>query len=150
MSSTLPPGLMDYLDTSGDEKVPGRQDSLVTSRPKPERWRDYRPRSDLTKGTQTDPLGMQGQPRYRKQEQVFETPSSARKSGKSVSVEDLLDRYDNQPVPVHVRSRSSPTADKKHQVCGNGIMCIHKTGSPNRGMGLVSENKLIASLGISG
>ncbi|XP_063271420.1 protein Shroom3 isoform X4 [Prinia subflava] len=115
MSSTLPPGLMDYLDTSGDEKVPGRQDSLVTSRPKPERCRDYRPRSDLTKGTQTDPLGMQGQPHYRKQEQVFETPSTARKSGKSVSVEDLLDRFDNQPVPVHVRSRSSPTADKKHQ-----------------------------------
>ncbi|XP_066174401.1 protein Shroom3 [Sylvia atricapilla] len=115
MSSTLPPGLMDYFDTSGDEKVLGRQDSLVTSWPKPERCRDYRPRSDLTKGTQTDPLAMQGQPRYRKQEQVFETPSTARKSGKSVSVEDLLDRYDNQPVPMHVRSRSSPTADKKHQ-----------------------------------
>ncbi|OWK55284.1 Protein Shroom3 [Lonchura striata] len=115
MSSTLPPGLTDYLDTSGDEKVPGRQDSLVTSRPKAERCRDYRPRSDLTKGTQTDLLGMQGQPRYRKQEQVFETPSTARKSGKSVSVEDLLDRYDNQPAPVHIRSRSSPTADKKHQ-----------------------------------
>lgn len=150
MSSTLPPGLMDYLDTSGDEKVPGRQDSLVTSRPKPERCRDYRPRSDLTKGTQTDPLGMQGQPRYRKQEQVFETPSTARKSGKSVSVEDLLDRYDNQPVPVHIRSRSSPTTDKKHQVCGNGIMCTHKRGSQNQGMGLVSENKLISSLGITG
>lgn len=115
MSSTLPPGLMDYLDTSGDEKVPARQDSLVTSRPKPERCRDYRARSDLTKGTQTDPLGRQSQPRYRKQEQVFETVSTTRKSGKSVSVEDLLDRYDNQPVPVHVRSRSSPTADKKHQ-----------------------------------
>ncbi|XP_074398233.1 protein Shroom3 isoform X2 [Zonotrichia albicollis] len=115
MSSTLPPGLMDCLDTSGDEKVPGRQDSLVTGRPKAERCWEHRPRSDLTKSTQTDLLGMQGQPRYRKQEQVFETPSTTRKSGKSVSVEDLLDRYDNQPVPVHVRSRSSPTADKKHQ-----------------------------------
>ncbi|XP_071287338.1 protein Shroom3 isoform X2 [Agelaius tricolor] len=115
MSSTLPPGLIDCLDTSGDEKVPGRQDSLVTGQPKAERCRDHRPRSDLTKGTQTDLLGMQGQPRYRKQEQVFETPSTTRKSGKSVSVEDLLDRYDNQPVPVHVRSRSSPTADKKQQ-----------------------------------
>ncbi|KAJ7401437.1 shroom family member 3 [Pitangus sulphuratus] len=114
MSSTLPPGLMDYLDTSGDEKA-GRQDSSGTSRPKAERCRDYRARTELTKGTQTDPLGVQGQPRYRNQEQVFETPSTARKSGKSVSVEDLLDRYDNQPVPVHVRSRSSPTADKKHQ-----------------------------------
>ncbi|XP_062350039.1 protein Shroom3 [Cinclus cinclus] len=115
MSSTLPPGLVDCLDTSGDEKVPGRQDSLVTSRPKPERCRDYRPRSDVTKGTQTDLLGVQGQPRYRKQEQIFEAPSTARKSGKSVSVEDLLDRYDSRPVPVHVRSRSSPTAEKKHQ-----------------------------------
>ncbi|XP_016153120.1 PREDICTED: protein Shroom3 [Ficedula albicollis] len=118
VSSTLPPGLVDYLDTSGDEKVPGRQDSLLTSRPKPERCRDYRARSDLTKGTQTDLLGVQGQPRYRKQEQVLGAPSTARKSGKSVSVEDLLDRYDSRdsrPVPVHVRSRSSPTADKKHQ-----------------------------------
>lgn len=149
-SSTLPPGLMDYLDTSGDEKVPGRQDSLVTSRPKPERCWDYRPRLDLTKGTQTDPLGMQGQPRYRKQEQVFETPSTARKSGKSVSVEDLLDRYDNQPVPVHVRSRSSPTADKKHQVCGNRIMCTHEWGSQSQGIRRVSEDKLMSSLGISG
>lgn len=139
MSSTLPPGLVDYLDTSGDEKVPVRQDSLLTSRPKAERCRDYRARSDLTKGTQTDPLGVQGQPRYRKQEQLFETASTARKSGKSVSVEDLLDRYDNQPVPVHVRSRSSPTADKKHQVCGNGIVCSHKRGSQNQGRGDVGE-----------
>ncbi|XP_071411452.1 protein Shroom3 isoform X1 [Pithys albifrons albifrons] len=115
MSSTLPPGLLDYLDTSGDERV-GRQDSAGTSRPKAERCREYRARTELTKGTQTDPLGMQGQPHHRRQEQVLETPSSSRKSGKSVSVEDLLDRYDNQPVPVHVRSRSSPTADKKHQL----------------------------------
>uniref|UniRef100_A0A8C3IYS9 Shroom family member 3 n=2 Tax=Neoaves TaxID=3078114 RepID=A0A8C3IYS9_9CHAR len=114
ISSTLPPGLMDCSDISGDEKK-GRQDSLVTSRPKTERCRDNRAKTELTKGTQTDPLGMQGRPCYRKQEQVFETPSSARKSGKSVSVEDLLDRYDNQTVPVHTRSRSSPTADKKHQ-----------------------------------
>ncbi|XP_052668591.1 protein Shroom3 isoform X1 [Harpia harpyja] len=115
ISSTLPPGLMGCFDMSGDEKKTGHQDSLVTSRPKTERCRDYRAKTELTKGTQTDPLGMQGQPHYSKQEQVFETPSATRKSGKSVSVEDLLDRYDNQTVPVHVRSRSSPTADKKHQ-----------------------------------
>ncbi|NXL60526.1 SHRM3 protein, partial [Chordeiles acutipennis] len=121
MSSTLPPGLMGCFDTSGDEKK-GHQDSLVTSRPKPERCWDYRARTELTKGTQTDPLGLQGQPCYGKQEQVFETPSATRKSGKSVSVEDLLERYDNQTVPVHMRSRSSPTADKKHQVCGDGIV----------------------------
>ncbi|XP_030348474.1 protein Shroom3 isoform X2 [Strigops habroptila] len=115
ISSTLPPGLMGCFDMSGDEKKTGRQNSSVTSQPKPERCRDYRAETELIKGTQTDPLGMQCQPRYRKQEQVFETPSTARKSGKSVSVEDLLDRYDNQTFPVHIRSRSSPTADKKHQ-----------------------------------
>ncbi|XP_010287315.1 PREDICTED: protein Shroom3 [Phaethon lepturus] len=114
ISSTLPPGLMGCFDMSGDEKK-GHQDSVVTSRPKTERCQDYRAKTELTKGTQTDPLGMQGRPCYGKQEQVFETASSARKSGKSVSVEDLLDRYDNQTVPVHIRSRSSPTADKKHQ-----------------------------------
>ncbi|XP_075607004.1 protein Shroom3 isoform X2 [Balearica regulorum gibbericeps] len=114
MSSTLPPGLMGCFDMSADEKK-GRLDSSVMSRPKTERCWDYRAKTELTKGTQTDPLGVQGRPCYGKQEQVFEPPSSARKSGKSVSVEDLLDRYDNQTVPVHIRSRSSPTADKKHQ-----------------------------------
>ncbi|KAM6120243.1 LOW QUALITY PROTEIN: protein Shroom3 [Pterocles gutturalis] len=115
ISSTLPPGLMGCFDMNGDEKKKGRQDSSVMSRPKTDRCWDYRAKTELTKGTQTDPLGMQGQPRYGKQEHVFETPSTTRKSGKSVSVEDLLDRYDNQTVPVHIRSRSSPTADKKHQ-----------------------------------
>ncbi|NXX93948.1 SHRM3 protein, partial [Centropus bengalensis] len=114
VSATLPAGLVGCFNMSGDEKK-GRQDSLVMSRPKTERCWDYRAKMELSKGTQTDPLGIQGRPCYEKQEQVFETPSSARKSGKSVSVEDLLDRYDNQRVPVHVRSRSSPTADKKHQ-----------------------------------
>ncbi|XP_010006825.1 PREDICTED: protein Shroom3 [Chaetura pelagica] len=114
VSSTLPPGLMGCFSMGGDEKK-GHQDSSVMSRLKTERCWDHRAKTELTKGTQTDPLGLQGQPCYRKQEQVFETPTSARKSGKSVSVEDLLDRYDNQTVPVHVRSRSSPTADKKHQ-----------------------------------
>ncbi|XP_010022125.1 PREDICTED: protein Shroom3 [Nestor notabilis] len=115
ISSTLPPGLMGCFDMSGDEKKTGHQDSSITSRPKTERCWDYRAKTELIKGRQTDPLGMQYQPHHRKREQVFETPSTARKSGKSVSVEDLLDRYDSQTFPVHVRSRSSPTADKKHQ-----------------------------------
>uniref|UniRef100_A0A8C5X678 Shroom family member 3 n=1 Tax=Malurus cyaneus samueli TaxID=2593467 RepID=A0A8C5X678_9PASS len=125
-----------YRRRESIERIPGRDGC-----------RDYRPRSDLSKGTQTDPLGMQGQPHYRKQEQVFETPSTARKSGKSVSVEDLLDRYDNQPVPVHVRSRSSPTADKKHQVCGNGTVCAHKRGSQNQGIWGMLENRLASKRG---
>lgn len=125
MSSTLPPGLMGCFDVSGDEQKKGHRDGLVTSRPKTDRCWDHRAKTELTKGTQTDPLGLRGQPCFGKQEQGFETPSS-RKSGKSVSVEDLLDRCDNQQrkgcVPVHTRSRSSPTADKKHQVGANGIV----------------------------
>ncbi|XP_029424388.1 protein Shroom3 isoform X1 [Nannospalax galili] len=39
----------------------------------------------------------------------------AGKAGKSMSAEDLLERSDALAVPVHVRSRSSPTADKKGQ-----------------------------------
>ncbi|XP_051054598.1 protein Shroom3 isoform X1 [Phodopus roborovskii] len=39
----------------------------------------------------------------------------AAKAGKSKSAEDLLERSDTLAVPVHVRSRSSPTADKRGQ-----------------------------------
>ncbi|XP_052591346.1 protein Shroom3 [Peromyscus californicus insignis] len=39
----------------------------------------------------------------------------AAKAGKSKSAEDLLERSDTLAVPVHVRSRSSPTSDKKGQ-----------------------------------
>ncbi|XP_072666912.1 protein Shroom3 isoform X2 [Canis lupus baileyi] len=41
--------------------------------------------------------------------------AAARRTGKSMSAEDLLERSDALVAPVHVRSRSSPTADKKHQ-----------------------------------
>ncbi|XP_045388819.1 protein Shroom3 [Lemur catta] len=41
--------------------------------------------------------------------------AAARRAGKSMSAEDLLERSDVLAVPVHVRSRSSPTADKKRQ-----------------------------------
>uniref|UniRef100_A0A8D2KY59 Shroom family member 3 n=1 Tax=Varanus komodoensis TaxID=61221 RepID=A0A8D2KY59_VARKO len=44
-------------------------------------------------------------------------PALIRKPGKSASAEDLLERSENQAVAVHVRSRSSPIADKKCQVC---------------------------------
>lgn len=42
--------------------------------------------------------------------------AAAKRAGKSMSAEDLLERSDVLAVPVHVRSRSSPTADKKRQV----------------------------------
>ncbi|XP_021116665.1 protein Shroom3 isoform X2 [Heterocephalus glaber] len=42
-------------------------------------------------------------------------PSRGAATTKSASAEDLLERSEVQAVPVHVRSRSSPTADKRHQ-----------------------------------
>ncbi|XP_058403287.1 protein Shroom3 isoform X2 [Diceros bicornis minor] len=41
--------------------------------------------------------------------------AAAGRAGKSLSAEDLLERSDVLAVPVHVRSRSSPIADKKLQ-----------------------------------
>ncbi|XP_019479061.1 PREDICTED: protein Shroom3 [Hipposideros armiger] len=41
--------------------------------------------------------------------------AAAQRAGKSMSAEDLLERSNFLAVPVHVRSRSSPTADKKRQ-----------------------------------
>ncbi|ELW70499.1 Protein Shroom3 [Tupaia chinensis] len=39
--------------------------------------------------------------------------AAGRRTGKSMSAEDLLERSDVLTVPVHVRSRSSPIADKR-------------------------------------
>ncbi|KAF6372489.1 shroom family member 3 [Rhinolophus ferrumequinum] len=56
--------------------------------------------------------------------------AAAGRAGKSMSAEDLLERSDFLAVPVHVRSRSSPTADKKHQDVLSG---------ENNGFGLVKD-----------
>ncbi|XP_065592798.1 protein Shroom3 [Cyrtonyx montezumae] len=116
VSSTLPPGLTGCFDGSEDGQKKGHRDSLIMSRLKTDRCRDYRAKMELAKGTQIDPLFLQGQLCYGKKQRSFEAP---RKSGKSVSVEDLLDKYDDQQrnacIPVHTRSRSSPTADNKHK-----------------------------------
>ncbi|KAI4542815.1 hypothetical protein MG293_006941 [Ovis ammon polii] len=42
--------------------------------------------------------------------------ATAGRAAKSMSAEDLLERSDVQAVPVHMRSRSSPTADKRQDV----------------------------------
>uniref|UniRef100_A0A8C3TFV3 Shroom family member 3 n=1 Tax=Chelydra serpentina TaxID=8475 RepID=A0A8C3TFV3_CHESE len=72
-------------------------------------------RPELPKSAQAGQRASRDQLLYRMEERAFEKASLPGKSGKSVSAEDLLDRSENQSVPVHVRSRSSPTADKKHQ-----------------------------------
>lgn len=44
--------------------------------------------------------------------------AAAGRAAKSMSAEDLLERLDVRAVPVHVRSRSSPTADKRQVRAG--------------------------------
>ncbi|CAM2112633.1 unnamed protein product [Caretta caretta] len=118
VSCTLPPGLTGCFDLNGFEQKKGHPDgssSSFASQFKMDRRRDYRAKPELLKSTQAGQHGSHDQLLYRMEEQAFEKASLPGKSGKSVSAEDLLDRSDIQSVTVHVRSRSSPTADKKHR-----------------------------------
>ncbi|XP_071072047.1 protein Shroom3 isoform X2 [Dasypus novemcinctus] len=63
--------------------------------------------------------------------------AAARRAGKSKSAEDLLERSDVLAVPVHVRSRSSPTADKRQDML---------LGENNR-FGLVKDSCYLADPG---
>uniref|UniRef100_A0A8C8W4A8 Shroom family member 3 n=1 Tax=Peromyscus maniculatus bairdii TaxID=230844 RepID=A0A8C8W4A8_PERMB len=62
----------------------------------------------------------------------------AAKAGKSKSAEDLLERSDTLAVPVHVRSRSSPTSDKKGQ-----DVLLREDG----GLGFVKDPRCLAGTG---
>ncbi|XP_070613014.1 protein Shroom3 isoform X2 [Erythrolamprus reginae] len=74
---------------------------------------DHRVNPELTKSTQTD-LDICTPPHP--VHQILEKKTRfAKKPGKSASAEDLLDRTENQPMTMHVRSRSSPSADKMCQ-----------------------------------
>ncbi|XP_052054595.1 protein Shroom3 isoform X2 [Apodemus sylvaticus] len=76
------------------------------------RWDPQAPRQ-LLSGANCGPRAVQ------RMDRTPGTPPSwgmvAGKAGKSKSAEDLLERSDTLAVPVHVRSRSSPTSDKKGQ-----------------------------------
>ncbi|KAM9142487.1 protein Shroom3 isoform 2-T2 [Pangshura tecta] len=118
VSSTLPPGLTGCFDLNGFEQKKGYQDGSsgsFASHFKMDRRRDCTAKLELLKSTLAGQRGSCNQLLRRMEERVFEKASLPGRSGKSVSAEDLLDRSDNQSVTVHVRSRSSPTADKKHQ-----------------------------------
>nr|XP_006133937.1 protein Shroom3 isoform X2 [Pelodiscus sinensis] len=119
VSSTLPPGLTGCFDLNGFEPKKGHQEGISSnsfaSHFHTDKRRDYRAKLEPLRSSQAGQRGSRGQVLYRMEERAFENPSLPGKSGKSVSAEDLLDRSDHQSVPVHVRSRSSPTADKKHQ-----------------------------------
>lgn len=65
-------------------------------------------------------------------------PSRGAAATKSASAEDLLERLEAQAVPVHARSRSSPTADKRHQ----GVLL-----GEDSGFGLVRDSCYLAGPG---
>ncbi|KAL6048009.1 hypothetical protein STEG23_036130 [Scotinomys teguina] len=99
----------DAPQTSRDRSSSFASGRLVGER---RRWDPQVPRQPLS-GANCGPRGTQRMDR---------TPGGppswdmmAAKAGKSKSAEDLLERSDTLAVPVHVRSRSSPTSDKKGQ-----------------------------------
>uniref|UniRef100_A0A670ZUN4 Shroom family member 3 n=1 Tax=Pseudonaja textilis TaxID=8673 RepID=A0A670ZUN4_PSETE len=92
----------------------------------------HRVNPELTKSTQTD-LDLCTSPHP--VSQVLEKKTRLiKKPGKSASAEDLLDRTENQPMTMHVRSRSSPSADKMCQV-GNSVCLLspRSFGNSKRG-----------------
>uniref|UniRef100_A0A452TQK7 Shroom family member 3 n=1 Tax=Ursus maritimus TaxID=29073 RepID=A0A452TQK7_URSMA len=100
------------------------------------RCADQAPREQLGGANNYGPKGTQ---------RVDKTPgepspwgAAAKRAGKSMSAEDLLERSDVLAVPVHVRSRSSPTADKKRQDVVLG---------ENNSFGLVKDPSYLAGPG---
>lgn len=57
----------------------------------------------------------------KKLNEALQRAGSVRRSGRSASAEDLLERLEDRCSPQHVRSRSSPTAEKLDQVAWNCI-----------------------------
>ncbi|XP_077789881.1 protein Shroom3 isoform X2 [Podarcis muralis] len=118
--ATLPPGLMGCFDPSGPEgrKVTspnhGSRSSSFPSWLKADRRQDCRADPELTKSTQTD-LDICTKPCHANDQVLEKRSAPTKKPGKSASAEDLLERSENQAVAVHIRSRSSPSADKMCQ-----------------------------------
>lgn len=53
--------------------------------------------------------------------EALQRVGSVHRTGRSASAEDLLERLESKYSPQHVRSRSSPTADKLNQVILNRL-----------------------------
>nr|XP_008519046.1 PREDICTED: protein Shroom3 [Equus przewalskii] len=136
LSSLREPGLQRRRDGGALLPAPGepsraprdRSSSFAVSR-RPGDWRrgDQAPR-ELPGGANGGPKGTQRMDRSPGEPSLW--GAAARRAGKSMSAEDLLERSDVLAVPVHVRSRSSPTADKKLQDVFLG---------ENNGFGLVKD-----------
>ncbi|XP_062991329.1 protein Shroom3 [Elgaria multicarinata webbii] len=114
--ASLPPGLTGCFDLNGFESKKAAHPNNSSNNSSFLNWlkiarrHDHRANPELTKSTQTDlDIGSHDNHAPEKKPVLTKTP------GKSASAEDLLERSENQAVAVHIRSRSSPTADKKCQ-----------------------------------
>ncbi|XP_066089372.1 protein Shroom3 isoform X2 [Saccopteryx bilineata] len=114
-----------------------RSSSFAGGRLLTERRRgDQAPRELLDGTNNSGPKGTQSVDKTPREASSW--ASTAGRAAKSMSAEDLLDRSDFLAVPVHVRSRSSPTAHKKRQDVLLG---------ENNGFGLVKDPCYLAGPG---
>ncbi|XP_006003006.1 protein Shroom3 [Latimeria chalumnae] len=123
VSATLPAGLTGVFDFSGNgypTGQPANNSPSITNKYKTDKQPSYSSETELNKMAQPGHIRNFSQSRLMQEEHAFERHGPARNSGKSASAEDLLDRSD-KTVPLHVRSRSSPTADKVSQDLMMGV-----------------------------
>ncbi|KAJ7327216.1 hypothetical protein JRQ81_016975 [Phrynocephalus forsythii] len=142
--ASLPPGLAGCFDLGGFENKKAALSNHNSSRPFPnwlktDRLQEHKANPELNKSTQTD-LDLCTLPQHNNPAQE-KKPARTKKPGKSASAEDLLDRSESQAVSVHVRSRSSPTADKMCQdmLMGDNAEFSHFVKDPFYVMGAGSR-----------
>ncbi|XP_048448465.1 protein Shroom3 isoform X2 [Rhincodon typus] len=112
VSSTLPPGLPGNFDLYSSVHQADNRASLNRYRMNMER--SYGSELTLNKIAPQEPVrpsnhSHQNQSHHQ-QQLAFDRQSSARNSGKFASADNLLERSEN-PVAVHIRSRSSPSTE---------------------------------------
>ncbi|XP_041107225.1 protein Shroom3-like isoform X3 [Polyodon spathula] len=126
VSSTLPPGLLGCSDLVGNQSRHSSCSSSVSSHHNG-KWQQgyYSSEMELSTAVST-PQDPSRHPRlshytHQTQKQPFKRGSPASNSGKCASAEDLLERSENQTVAIHVRCRSSPSAEKLSQDFAMGV-----------------------------
>ncbi|XP_067846225.1 protein Shroom3 isoform X2 [Heptranchias perlo] len=137
VSATLPAGLTGSFDFCGSAHQADSGASLNRYRTNMDRT--YGSELTLNKMVPQDSVRAYSQPRQiryqHQQQQPFDRHSSARNSGKFASADNLLERSEN-PVAVHVRSRSSPSTEMISQ----DVLC-----AVNRPFGITAKDPVSSS-----
>ncbi|MEQ2205641.1 hypothetical protein XENOCAPTIV_006928 [Xenoophorus captivus] len=114
LCSTLTPG-PDLRSLQSNLFYPGR---VTTPRPpaQPIPGNSQSMNNDSNRGQDQQTAEPQHQPGLSKKlNEALQRAGPVHRSGRSASAEDLLERLEKQYSPQHIRSRSSPTADKLNQ-----------------------------------